>query len=261
MTFLFAVLAATLYLAAAVGALRGARRATAALGAGALLFHFGLLTQQVLASGALTLGMSESLSVFAWQAAFLLWAFCLVQPLHALGVVIFQLAAAGAVAATAWPTSGTAIPLQDWKLQLHVVLSLFSAGLLTLAAVQAATLALQDRLLHRHASSRWVQAMPPLQTMETALFQLISLGFFILSLALVTGLLFVDNLMTQHLAHKTVLSLAAWLMFGVLLWGRWRRGWRGRIAVRWTLSGYAVLVLAYFGSKFVLEQILGRHWT
>jgi ABC-type uncharacterized transport system permease subunit len=97
--------------------------------------------------------------------------------------------------------------------------------------------------------------------MEHLLFVLITLGFFILSLSLLSGLLFVDDLLAQHLAHKTVLSIAAWAMFGALLWGRWRRGWRGRMAVRWTLSGYAVLILAYFGSKIILEQILSRHWT
>jgi ABC-type uncharacterized transport system permease subunit len=123
------------------------------------------------------------------------------------------------------------------------------------------TLAAQDRLLHGHRPNRVVQALPPLQTMEHLLFILILLGFFILSLSLLSGLLFVDDLMAQHLAHKTVLSITAWAMFGVLLWGRWRRGWRGRKAIRWTLASYALLILAYFGSKLVLEQILSRHWT
>ena len=137
-------------------------------------------------------------------------------------------------------------------LQLHVVLSVLGAALLTLAAVQAVTLALQDALLHGKSANRLVQALPPLQTMERALFVLIALGFFLLSLSLLSGLLFVDDMMAQHLAEKTVLSVVAWTLFGGLLWGRWRRGWRGRTAVRWTLAGYGVLILAYFGTKFVL---------
>lgn len=145
--------------------------------------------------------------------------------------------------------SVAAVAVTDWKIQVHVVLSIASAALLTLAAVQAVTLAVQDRYLHEGARLRVVQALPPLQSMERLLFLLISLGFFLLSLSLLSGLMFVDDLMAQHLAQKTVLSVAAWGIFGLLLFGRWRQGWRGRTAIRWTLSGYGVLILAYFGSK------------
>ena len=74
----------------------------------------------------------------------------------------------------------------------------------------------------------------------------------------VGGVLFLEDIFAQHLVHKTVLSLTAWLVFAVLLWGRFQFGWRGRTAIRWTLSGFAVLLLAYFGSKFVLELVLMR---
>lgn len=142
-------------------------------------------------------------------------------------------------------------------IQLHVVFSLLSAALLTLAAAQAVTLALQDALLHGKSPHRLVQALPPLQTMERVLFLLIGLGFALLSLSLLSGLLFVEGLTTRYLAH-TILSVAAWAIFGALLWGRWRWGWRGRTAIRWTLLGYGllILVLAYFGSRMVIQQIL-----
>jgi ABC-type uncharacterized transport system permease subunit len=81
-----------------------------------------------------------------------------------------------------------------------------------------------------------------------------------LSVAILAGLLFVTDLFAQHLVHKTVLALAAWLIFAVLLFGRWRFGWRGRKAARYTIAGFVVLALAYFGSRFVLETVLGRHW-
>jgi ABC-type uncharacterized transport system permease subunit len=90
------------------------------------------------------------------------------------------------------------------------------------------------------------------------LFQLIGAGFVLLSLTLLTGALFVEDLFGQHLVHKTVLSFAAWVVFGALLFGRWRYGWRGRRAVRLTLIGMLVLLLAFFGSKFVLEIVLKR---
>ena len=94
--------------------------------------------------------------------------------------------------------------------------------------------------------------------MEQLLFQLIGTGFVLLSAGLLTGIVFLEDVFAQHLVHKTVLSIAAWSIFGILLWGRWRFGWRGRKAIRWTLSGFGVLILAYFGSKLVLELILDR---
>jgi len=262
MTALLASLAAAAYFFCALSHWRGlAARAASWLAPAALALHAGALLGAVVHDGNLTLGVTEALSMFAWQAALLLWALCLVQPVQILGVAIYPLAAVAALWAAFWPTPVAAIPLSDWKIQLHVVLSLFSAGFLTLAAAQAVTLAAQDRLLHAKSPAPLVDALPPLQTMEQLLFLMIGLGFFMLSLSLLSGLLFVDDLLAQHLAHKTVLSVAAWGLFGGLLWGRWRWGWRGRTAIRWALSGYGVLILAYFGSKLVLEQILSRHWS
>jgi ABC-type uncharacterized transport system permease subunit len=262
MTIALAAVAAALY---AGGALLHWRRAGTGIAAWlvalALLLHGGALVTATVHDGSLSLGVTEALSVFAWQAAGLLWVMILLQPVQALGVAIYPLAAVAALWAAVWPTPVSAIPLADWKIQLHVVLSLLSAGFLTLAAAQAVTLAIQDRLLHDRAGDALVEALPPLQTMEQLLFLMIGLGFFMLSLSLLSGLLFVDDLLAQHLAHKTVLSTAAWGVFAFLLWGHWRSGWRGRTAIRWTLVGYGVLILAYFGSKLVLEQILSRHWT
>lgn len=258
-----AIAATAAYLLAAILQWRrpGAVRAIAVSAAAGLACHALVLLDGTVRDGQLALGITEALSLFAGQAALLLWLLGMTLPVRVLGLAIYPLAAGAAIGAALWPTSLHAIPLADWKIQLHVLLSLLAAGLLTLAAAQALTLAVQDRLLHRHSPHPFGLALPPLLTMEQLLFLLIGLGFFLLSLALLSGLLFVDDLMAQHLAHKTLLSVVAWVLFGSLLWGRWRRGWRGRTAVRWTLAGYTVLVLAYFGSKLVLEQILSRHWT
>ncbi len=102
--------------------------------------------------------------------------------------------------------------------------------------------------------------MPPLEAAEQGLFACIWLGFFLLSLAIFSGLIFVENLLAQHLVHKTVLSVLGWLVFATLLFGRWRFGWRGQTASAWTLGGVATLLLAYFGSRLILELILGRQW-
>lgn len=228
---------------------------------GAITLHGVVIGHRVLHGGSITLGINEALSLFAWQSAALLWALCWREPLRALGIGIYPATAIAALLAVLFPTPVTETPITDWKERLHIVLALLSAGLLTLAAVQAGVLAAQDRLLHRHEPGRLMRALPPLLTMERLLFQLIFIGFFLLSATLLSGLWFLEDWLKQHLAHKTVLSITAWLIFGILLWGRWRHGWRGKAAIRWALSGYATLILAYFGSKLILEQFLGRHWT
>ena len=105
-----------------------------------------------------------------------------------------------------------------------------------------------------------VSPMVDFSKLEELLVHLIRVGFAVLTFSLVTGLVFIEDLFGQHLAHKTILSIFAWLIFALLLWGRWKRGWRGQVAVRMTLAGIAVLLLSYFGSKLVLEVILERSW-
>ena len=116
----------------------------------------------------------------------------------------------------------------------------------------------QDNHLRNKRPGGFIRALPPMQTMESLLFQLIGLGLAILTLSLVSGVFYLEDMFAQHLVHKTILSMTAWVVFATLLWGRWKFGWRGRIAIRWTLSGFFVLLLAYVGSKWVLEIMLGR---
>ena len=226
----------------------------------ALMFHAAALSLQLLGHGALHIGMSEALSLFAWQSAALLWAFSWREPVATNGALIYPVAALFGLAAALWPSPPGDVDVLNWKISLHILISLLSAGVLTLAAVQALALAIQERLLRRHRSGRIGRHLPPLQMLERLLFQMVGIGFGLLSLTLLTGLWFIDNWLAQHLAHKTILSIVAWLVFGVLLWGRWRHGWRGRIAIRWALSGYGILILAYFGTKLVLELVLQKHW-
>jgi ABC-type uncharacterized transport system permease subunit len=143
---------------------------------------------------------------------------------------------------------------------VHIVTSVMAFGLLAMAGVYAGFVALLDHFLRHHHLNRLVRALPALDVLEALLFRLIAAGFVMLTVSLGTGLLFVSDLFAQHLVHKTVLSIVAWLIFGLLLWGRHARGWRGRTAVRLTVAGVIVLVLAYFGSKAVLEVVLQRDW-
>jgi len=260
MSLAYSLIAAALYAFAGWRALRARFDREHLVLTLALLAHAAALGQQVISGPNLVIGIAESVSMLGLLSSLMLWVFCFREPLHALGVVHYPITAIWALAPALFTDHGHPIPLADWKIGLHIVFSLLSAGLLTLASIQAvATLSL-DNMLRRPSNLQLLRRLPPLQTMERLLFQLIFFGFFLLSLTLVSGLLFVDNLFAQHLVHKTVLSFCAWLTFGLLLYGRLRHGWRGRTAVRWALSGYTVLVLAYFGSKLVLEQVLGRSW-
>ncbi|MGV8923203.1 MAG: cytochrome C assembly family protein [Thermomonas sp.] len=177
--------------------------------------------------------------------------------MRALGVVVFPLTGLALLVYALYGHANQPEPL-DWRLLLHAWLALLAYATLSVAALLAVFLWLQERALRRREFHRWLRALPPLTELEMLLFRTIAVGFVLLGGTLLTGVLFVDNLLAQHLVHKTVLSVLSWLAFGALLLGRWRFGWRGAIAVRWTLAAMALLVLAFFGSKFVLELVLHR---
>lgn len=142
-------------------------------------------------------------------------------------------------------------------LQLHILLSFAAYCALLMAAFQAILLKLQIKeLKHQTIHRFWVSRLPALQSMEGLLFDMVLLGFVLLSLALGLGLVFTYDIMAQHLAHKTLLSLLGWLIFGYLIFGHYRYGWRGKRAANITLYGFIFLALGFFGSKLVLEFLL-----
>lgn len=138
----------------------------------------------------------------------------------------------------------------------HILFSILAYGMITIAVFQSMILLVQDQQLRKRPVSTLIKHFPPLQSMESLLFSCLWAGWLLLSLSLISGWLFLDNLFAQHLVHKTLLSCVAWLVFGILLWGRHQLGWRGHKAIRWTLAGFFLLMLAYFGSKLVREFIL-----
>ena len=136
------------------------------------------------------------------------------------------------------------------------MISVVAYSLIMLGAIQALLLAYQDYSFRTHNPGGFIRYLPPMHDMETLLFQFLGFGFVCLSASLLTGFLFLEDIFAQHLVHKTVLSIVAWFILAVLLFGRFQFGWRGKTAIRWTLSAFAFLMLAYFGSKLVLEFIL-----
>jgi ABC-type uncharacterized transport system, permease component len=223
----------------------------------ALFFHGIVLYQHINIAGGLNLGFYNALSLMSGGVSLLVMVAALSRPLENLAVAIFPVTAIALLMEIFFQSSRVLPDNVPPGLRLHVLLSVCAYSLLTLAAFQSVLLALQDRQIsHKRPAS--ILRLPPIQIMEDLLIKIIATGFFMLSLSLVSGLMFVQDLFAQHLVHKTVLSILAWIIFGILLWGHWTRGWRGKKAVRWTIGGFLSLMLAYFGSKIVLELILKR---
>lgn len=167
-----------------------------------------------------------------------------------------------AVTATLMHTSagpGEAVAMA-WQVRAHIVVALLSYGLLTVGTIVAIFALVQERRLHSARITAVNHLFAPLETTEKLLIGVTAAGFGGLTLAIASGLSFVDDLVQQHLAHKFALSLLAWVVFGTLLGGRFVAGWRGKRAVTLYLWGFAVLCLAYFGSRVILQEIFNESW-
>jgi ABC-type uncharacterized transport system permease subunit len=226
-----------------------------------IIGHSDAIMLMMRLNGRFSIGLLEALSLLGWTLAVLACVISIDKHNRVLGAILLLSAAIGAAAGAATHPGGSYTEATaGWELTAHILLSMGAAALLFAAAVTALLLVFLDRRLRSRRVANLSGGLPPLDTLEKIMFRLVAAGFGLLTLALVTGFFFVTNLFAQNLVQKTVLSLLAWLIFGVLLVGRLRFGWRGRSAVRWTLSGFAILTIAYFGVKFVLEYVFGRHW-
>jgi ABC-type uncharacterized transport system permease subunit len=228
----------------------------------AIFGHSDAIMLMMRLNGGFSIGLLEATSLLGWTLAVLACLISIDKHNRVLGAILIASAAVGAAVGTGLGPVGRsyAEATAGWELTAHILLSMAAAALLFAAAVTAILLVFLDRRLRARRVADLSSGLPPLDALEKIMFRLVAAGFGFLTLALITGFVFVTNLFTQNLVQKTVLSLIAWLIFGVLLIGRLRFGWRGRSAVRWTLSGFAVLAVAYFGVKFVLEYMFGRHW-
>ena len=199
-------------------------------------------------------GLASSVSFVAWVVAALLFATSFSKPIHALGIIVYPLAAIALLFSLTFPD--TQNKLIEVSIAAHVFLSIGAYALLAIAVCQSVLLNIQEKLLHEHQINSFINKLPPLQTMEDFLFQTLKMGCFLLTLSLASGFLFIDDFFTQELTAKTLLSIIAWAVFVGLVVGHKIFGWRGKHAILATQIGFAVLVLAYFGTKFVLERLL-----
>lgn len=264
-TYLF-IAAAVLYL---VSAFLPARRHTviASVTAVAWLLHGGALWADIIAPDALRLGFSIMLSATLWVSVAAYWIENRNFALDGLRVLVLPCTAAVALLPLIFP--GSVVPMEGKSAVFpwHIAIAMLAYGALTIAAFHAVLMAVQESRLHTHPGSvqnNWffslVDRLPALLTMEKLLFRLITFGFILLTLTVLSGIVFSEELFGKAFKwdHKTIFTMLSWLMFGLLLAGRKWQGWRGKTALSFTLSGFATLLLAYVGSRFVLEVVLHR---
>jgi ABC-type uncharacterized transport system permease subunit len=224
----------------------------------ALLAHGVLIYQSVLGQGDIRLGFGNSLSTILWLTALTYWLSSYGAPLARIQSWVSALAAVS-VLGMAFFTATHIIPnSQTLALRTHLVVAFLAYGLLAVAALHAVLMTMLEKQLHRGALLQG--GAPPLLTLEALLFKTIGVGFALLTLAVFSGIFFTEEIFGTALvlSHKTVFAILSWLVFGGLLLGRHFRGWRGRTALVWTITGFMLLLLAYLGTQFVLEVLLGR---
>lgn len=212
---------------------------------------------QVFDGGAVNLSLLPLSTSIFWVINLIVVLSAIRNPLENLYLLLFPPTVAMLFVALASPQHTREMAAVSPGLGAHILVSLLSYSLMTIAALQALLLAWQNRRLHDHQPGGRLRALPPLLTMEMLLFRFLLAGFVLLTAGLLLGLIYVEDFFAQHLAHKTVFSLVAWVLYAVLLWGHYRRGWRGRVASYWALGGFCALMLAFWGTKFVLEILIG----
>nr|WP_324259312.1 cytochrome c biogenesis protein CcsA [Cellvibrio fontiphilus] len=203
------------------------------------------------------LSLFSASSLIFWVINLIVLCSSLKKASHNLFLLLFPLSALSVLATLIGHPQETQQAL-SFSIAIHIVLSLLAYSLMTIASLQALLLAYQNRSLKSKQLTTSSRLFPPLQTMEALLFEFLWVGEVLLTLAIASGFYFLEDMFAQHLAHKTIFALIAWFIYALLLWGRYQLGWRGTKAIRWTLAGFVCLMLAYFGSKLVLEVILNR---
>ena len=258
------IIALLLYLAAAWPVLQVLRNhrptpgpAFPVLALAAVLLHGWALWEVTVLPEGIRLGLFPMASLVTGTGAALVVVASFRRRLEWISALVYPLSALALPPALWLDTGYTPEPL-DHGLATHAILAILAFAVLAIAAIHAVFLLVQHRQLKEGHIRGVLQVFPPVQTMERMLFELLWLGVLLLTGAMATGYVYLDDLVAQQVAHKTVLTLAAWVLFSVLLAGHHLLGWRALTAVRLTLGGFAVLVLAFFGSRFVLEVLLER---
>lgn len=270
-TFVFALIAAVLYALLAIafwrsgwtGETQPVRKSALlrAAPAAPLLLHTYVLYQSIALPSGFDLGIGNAFSTIVLLTVLIYWIVGFRADLVTLEALIYPVAAVAVLLPRFAPASHI-LPYADLPaFRAHLLIAMLAYGFFTIAALHAGLMAIVERRLHAKTVSPVLAHLPPLLTMERLLFQMITAGFVLLTLTLLSGIVFSEELFGQAMKfnHKTLFTILSWVIFAVLLGGRKLYGWRGKTAAIGTLTGFASLFIAYFGSKFVLEILLGRH--
>ncbi len=230
------------------------------------LAHAALLGLAIAGGGEFRFGFAQALSATLLLAVVVLWIEGMFVPVRGLDVLVLPAAAVCVLLPLPFQGVPIAAGIDSTALRVHLLVAIAAYSLLTIAALHALLMAVLDRRLHAPLQAparglgRIFGQLPSLLALERLLFRLIGAGFLLLTATLITGVFFSEQLFGRALRfeHKTVFTIASWLVFAGLMGGRIVFGWRGRTALRWTFAGFLMLLLAYVGSRFVLEVILGR---
>ncbi|HXJ54721.1 MAG TPA: cytochrome c biogenesis protein CcsA [Burkholderiales bacterium] len=233
-----------------------------------LALHGWLIYRGIFAAPELRFGFAQALSVMMFLGVILYWIESLFFSLVGMQPLVLGGAALCVLLPYWFPGRSMPGPVSsDFK--IHLALALVAYSVFTIALLHAVLMAVADRLLHRrkltesagaHPLAGPVASLPPLLTIEQMFFRLVAVAFVLLTLTLGSGMTLSESMFGKAMRfnHETVFAVASWLTFAVLLWGRVFRGWRGRTALRWTIAGFVMVVLANIGTAFVLEVLLHR---
>ena len=226
----------------------------------ALVLHGMLLYRRVVVPDGLDLGVANAVSMLVWLTVLIYWLAGLAfQGLTAI-LGFMSPVALLAVLIQAIPMRHVVTYGGDPLFTLHFAIAMLAYSLFIVATVHAVVMLAEEKWLRRGVLPPFLRSLPPLLEMEALLFRILLAAFVLLTLTVVSGVFFSEQLFGKPLtfSQKTVFAIVSWFIFGGLLAGHYFRGWRGRKAVNWTLAGFTALLLAYVGSKIVLELILKR---
>ncbi|OFZ73218.1 MAG: cytochrome C biogenesis protein [Betaproteobacteria bacterium RBG_16_64_9] len=227
-----------------------------------LALHTWLLYDVLFRAGELRFGFGVALSAMLWLTVLIYWIESLFLKLEAMQAPLLALAALSAPLPALFPGLVAPPEAQSLEFRLHTAVAMLAYSLFTMAALHALLMTVLERRLHGRAAAGSLAGplagLPPLLSMEILLFRLIAVGFLLLTFTLATGIAYSETLFGQAMKfnHKTLFAVISWLIFAALLGGRYFYGWRGKVALRWTLAGFLTLLLAYVGSRFVIEVVL-----
>jgi ABC-type uncharacterized transport system permease subunit len=225
-----------------------------------LILHGYILYQSIFSGSGLSFGIGNAVSSIVWLTALIYWLSSFFYRLEVMQTLVAPVAAVAVLLPLIFPSPHPLANTDFPAFKAHILVAMMAYSLLTIAALHALLMAFVERRLHHPTMPSVLTNLPSLLAMEKLLFRIIWAGFILLTLTLISGVVFSEEVFGQPVkfTHKTLFGFISWSVFAALLAGRHLYGWRGRIAIRWTLIGFVILLLAYIGSKFVLEVILQR---